>query len=105
MGVFGQAILVASRLGAYSRVAWELLVESGNQSGAVGPESSPLARYCDALKALMRHSILQRVEVRRRRHLSTSVVCMKRFAKRARFAPTRLCCRVSSRVNTRWHLL
>eukprot|EP00892_Ulva_mutabilis_P004455 jgi/Ulvmu1/2381/UM130_0014.1 len=62
MGVFGQAILVASRLGAYSRAAWELLVESGGQGGSVGPDSPPLARYCDSLKALIRHSILQRVE-------------------------------------------
>lgn len=61
MGVFGQAILVASRLGAYSRAAWGLLVAAGSPGGT---DSSPLARYCDVLKALVRHSILQRVEVR-----------------------------------------
>lgn len=64
-GALGQVILVASRLGAYCRAAWYLLVAAGDSSAsAPAPESAaPFSRYCEVLKLLMRHSILRRVQV------------------------------------------
>ena len=79
-GALGQVILVASRLGAYCRAAWYLLVAAGEaadgNASAPAPEAAaPFSRYCSVLKLLMRHSILQRVQVRRESAAACCTAC------------------------------
>lgn len=62
IGVFGQAILVASRLGAYCGAAWRLLEGEGARH-ADADKASPLSHFCDVLKLLIRQRIIHRVQV------------------------------------------
>ena len=62
VGVFGQAILVSSRLGAYCGAAWRLLQDEGARH--TDPDkASPLSHFCDVLKLLVRQRIIQCVQV------------------------------------------
>jgi hypothetical protein len=61
-GLFGQAILVSSRLGAYCGAAWRLLQDEGAQH-ADPDKASPLSHFCGALKLLIRQRIIHRVKV------------------------------------------
>lgn len=80
LGLVGQAIIVASRVSAYSRAAWELLVQCAEESeeggAAEGSEGSaeeedsggaapqaPLAHYCSGLRLLVQQLILLRCQV------------------------------------------
>lgn len=60
--MFGQAILVSSRLGAYCGAAWRLLEGEGAKH-ADADKASPLSHFCDVLKLLIRQHIIQRMQV------------------------------------------
>jgi hypothetical protein len=61
-GLFGQAILVSSRLGAYCGAAWRLLEMDGT-THADPDKASPLSHFCCALKLLIRQRIIHQVQV------------------------------------------